>query len=106
VIHDPTSQPAEAELGRWPAAFTSREIALAEQLVRRIPRLAPERARELAYLFIAGLRRRDPAFVESAPAGPPLADPVFELWRLFAIRNPGAAAGEPSGVPFGEPGRG
>lgn len=101
VIHDPLAPAAEARIGRWPEGFTAREIALVEQLVRRIPRLLPERARQLADQLLAALRGRDPLFFAAA-AGTPQADPVFELWRLFAVD--GGQAGTP-GDP-GEPGRG
>jgi uncharacterized RDD family membrane protein YckC len=83
VVHDPPAED-EMRLGRWPAGFTGREIALAEQLVRRIPRLEPERARLLASQFLAALSRRDPAFVAASP-GAGQADPVFELWRIFGV---------------------
>lgn len=86
VIHDPASPATEeAHLGRLPAFFTAREIALVENLVRRIPRLMPERARSLAERFLAQVRQRDPDFVSEAP-GAPQADPVFELWRVFEVR--------------------
>ncbi len=99
VIHDAAAPADEAQIRRWPSTFTAREIALAEQLVRRIPRLLPERARELAGRFLAALRGREPEFFAAA-GGLPQEDPVFELWRVFAVQNPG------SGPATGEPGRG
>lgn len=92
VIHDPVEPAAEVRIGRWPERFTAREIAFTEQLVRRIPRLLPERARELAGQFLAALRGRDPAFFAVAP-GAPLEDPVFELWRLFEVDGAGHSGG-------------
>lgn len=87
VIHDPDRKdPNEARVGSWPAHFSSREIALTEQLLRRIPRLLPERARELAAQFLAALRGRDPDFIAAAP-GEPHPDPVFELWRVFRVET-------------------
>jgi len=86
VIHDPEPVPEEeVQLGRLPAFFESREIALVETLLRRLPRLLPQKARELASQFLAALSSRDPDFLAAAP-GAPLEDPVFELWRVFAVR--------------------
>lgn len=99
VIHDPPPAEDELQLGRWPSGFTGREIALAEQLMRRIPRLLPERARLLAGQFLAVLARRDPAFLEAAP-GAAQEDPVFELWRVL-----GVTAAVPAGAASAAAGR-
>lgn len=93
VIHDASSGAGEeTQLGRLPAFFTVREIALVENLVRRIPSLLPERAREIAGQLLAQVQRRDPAFISTA-AGEPQADPVFELWRIFEVRVVAAEQG-------------
>lgn len=96
VIHDPPPAEDELQIGRWPSGFTGREIALAEQLMRRIPRLLPERARLLAGQFLAALGRRDPAFVEAAP-GAAHEDPVFELWRVLGVKAAAPAGGTGAG---------
>lgn len=86
VIHDAAAlEGEETHLGRLPAFFTVREIALVENLVRRIPSLLPDRAREIASQLLEQVERRDPGFV-SAAAGEAQADPVFELWRIFEVR--------------------
>lgn len=92
VVHEP---PAEDEtlVRRWPPGFSAREIALTETLLRRLPRLVPERSRELAGQYLKALRGRDPVFAAEAP-GAPQADPVFELWRLFGVEQ-GKTSGEP-----------
>ncbi len=77
VVHDPPA-PDENPVRRWPAGFTSREIALTELMLRRLPRLEPERARAIAAQFLAALRGRDPDFADTAP-GAPEADTVFGL---------------------------
>ncbi|MEM8961058.1 MAG: RDD family protein [Acidobacteriota bacterium] len=60
VIHERLEHEDSVSLGRIPAGWSAREVAVAESVLARVPHLLPERAEWLAGLMLERLRRDDP----------------------------------------------
>ncbi len=88
VIHDP---PPADEQARWAAGRRISPSARSRSPSRCCGGCRASRRSAPASWppgILAGLAGRDPAFAAGAP-GDPQADPVFELWRLFAVDQAG-----------------
>jgi len=78
VVHTRSTQEREIVVGRIPAGWGAREVAVVESLLRRADGMDPARARALAGELLAVIERDDPSLLGDAP---PDADPLFRLRR-------------------------
>lgn len=83
VVHDRPQETHEITLGRIPADWDARRVALAEALFRRAPGMDPLRVRTLALRLVDLVRRDDPALLEGAP--PAETDPLATLRYALAV---------------------
>lgn len=81
VIHDrPLME--RASLGRVPAGWGPREVAVAESLLARRGELDPDQLRHLALRLVRLVQRDDPALLQESPV--PEVDPVAALRQALA----------------------
>jgi uncharacterized RDD family membrane protein YckC len=80
VVHT-RAQERETVVGRIPAGWGAREVAVVESLLRRAEGMDPARARALASDLLSCIERDDPALLAGAP---PEADPVLRLRRAVS----------------------
>ena len=83
VVHD--RHEAGLHLGRMPAFFGPREIAVTENLLRRADGMEPDVALELSSRLLAWLEKRDPQWFAEAIAGSETQD---SLGQLRAVLRP------------------
>jgi uncharacterized RDD family membrane protein YckC len=81
VVHARAGE-REIVVGRIPAGWGAREIAVVESLLRRAEGMDPARARALASDLLSCIERDDPSLLAGAP---PEADPLQRLRRAVAV---------------------
>lgn len=77
VVHT-RAQEKEIVVGRIPAGWGPRQVAVVESLLRRAEGMDPTRARTLARELLACIERDDPSLLAETPPDP---DPVLRLRR-------------------------
>ncbi len=84
VVHD-REGPEEVELGRHPASWGSREVAVAESFLRRAPLMESQLAQDFGYRLLRWIQRQEPAFWDEHSGGvdPGAADKVALLRKTL-----------------------
>lgn len=80
VVHT-RAQEREIVVGRIPAGWGAREVAVVESLLRRADGMDPVRARTLARELLSCIERDDPSLLAAAP---PDVDPLARLRRAVS----------------------
>lgn len=81
VVHDRRTAGDEVELGRHPASWGAREVAVIESFLRRAPAMEPPRAERLASRLLDWIERREPGFWAT------IEPPTAEGDRVAALRQ-------------------
>lgn len=83
VLHDRPPEGGEVTLGRIPAGWDARRVALAESLLRRAPEMALEPRDALARRLLEMIRRHDPELLEGGP--PAAEEPLAALRHALKV---------------------
>ncbi len=86
VVHQRESDAAESQLGRHPASWGAREVAVVESFLRRAEKLDRPRAEEMADRILRWIERREPGFWAETELPPATAgDRVLTLRRVLEV---------------------
>ncbi len=88
VVHHREPRGEETQLGRHPAAWGGREIAVVESFLRRVPTMERARAQAMADELLRWIESREPEFwSEVEPSLVRSGDRVFQLQQVLEIRG-------------------
>ncbi len=85
VIHDRPQEAQDVSLGRIPAPWDARRVAIAESFLRRASGMDPARAQALATRLLRLIRQDDPLLLDGAP--PPDTEPLAALRYALGVEE-------------------